>query len=139
LKIAHDKHDGAPCQFAAHDDPDIGLQLMMIEALIIFTFFSKGIPLSSASVTVEAAASLGWDDIDSVLEIVAKDYYQMSMDILAFCRAVLKKLGSQDDSSAKAQAAKKLIGAEYDETSKEEAAKQATDYASAPDKLAMKR
>jgi hypothetical protein len=139
LKRAHDKHDGAPCRFAANDDPDIGLQLTMIEALIIFTFCSGGIPLSSDSVTVETAASLGWDDIGSVLEIAAKDYYQMSMDKLTKCRAVLKKLESQDDSSAKAQAAKKLVGAEYDVTSKEEAAKQATDYASAPDKLAMKR
>jgi hypothetical protein len=81
LKKAYDKNDGSPCSFAIIDDPDIGLQLTMIETLILFTFCSECIPLSIVT-SARGGNALSWDDIGSVLEIAAKDYYLFVGDIL---------------------------------------------------------
>jgi hypothetical protein len=138
LKKAYDKNDGSPCSFAPNDDPDSGLQLTMIETLILFTFCSEGIPLS-IEISARGGNALSWDDIGSVLEIAAKDYYQLSKEKLIKFRTALKKFEAQGESDAKTQAAKKVAIAEHDESMKEEAAQQASDYASDPQKLAKKR
>jgi hypothetical protein len=138
LKKAYDKNDGSPCSFAPNDDPDSGLQLTMIETLILFTFCSEGIPLS-IEISARGGNALSWDDIGSVLEIAAKDYYQLSKEKLIKIRTALKKFEAQGESDAKTQAAKKVAIAEHDESMKEEAAQQASDYASDPQKLAKKR
>jgi hypothetical protein len=150
MKRAYETNDGKPCKFSKETDPesDSGLQLTMVESLILFTFCSEGIPVSPeskkdlGSFRQDASQKYGlsWEDIGHVLEAAAKDYHHIALDKLKKSRAALKKLESQDDSSAaKQQALKKLEFAEFDEDVKDTAARQASDYAAAPEKLAKKR
>lgn len=150
MKRAYETSDGKPCKFSKKTDPesDSGLQLTMVESLILFTFCSEGIPVSPESKKdldsfrqdASQKYGLSWEDIGHLLEAAAKDYHHVALDKLTKSRAALKKLESQDDSSAaKQQALKKLEFAEFDEDVKDTAAKQASDYAAAPEKLAKKR
>jgi hypothetical protein len=150
MKRAYEMNDGKPCRFSKETDPesDSGLQLTMVESLILFTFCSEGIPVSPESKkdlesfrqNASQKYGLSWEDIGHVLEAAAKDYHHIALDKLKKSRAALKKLESQDDSTeAKQQALKKLEFAEFDEDVKDTAARQSSDYAAAPEKLAKKR
>lgn len=145
MKKTFDKNDGAPCFFSKVPESEIGLQLTMVETLILFTFCSEGIPVynenkSELSEDRVQTYGLSWEEVGSILEMAAKDYHVGAIDKLNKFRAALKKVVDQpDDSPAKIQAAKKVESAEHDESDKENAAKQAVDYAAQPDKLAKKR
>ena len=134
MKKAHDKFDETPPTFNAVDDPEVGLQLTMIEVLLLLAFCLEGIPS-----TPGASSSPSWDDIGSVLELQTKDYFQIANEKLNKCRVLLMKLEGQDNSSVKDGAAKKVAAAEYEVSTKEEAAQQAVDFAGDPEKLAKKR
>jgi hypothetical protein len=145
MKKAFDKNDGAPCYFSKASESEVGLQLTMVETLILFAFCSEGIPVynektSEVSEDRMQTYGLSWEEVGSLLEMAAKDYHAGAIDKLNKCRAALKKIMDQpDDSPAKIQAAKKVECAEHDESDKENAAKQAVDYAADPEKLARKR
>jgi hypothetical protein len=145
MKKAFDKNDGAPCYFSKASEAEVGLQLTMVETLILFTFCAEGIPVydeKKYEVSEDRMRSYGlsWNEVGAILEMAAKDYHVGAIDKLNKCRAALRKVMDQpDDSPAKMQAAKKVESAEHDESDKENAAKQAVDFAAVPDKLAKKR
>jgi hypothetical protein len=145
MKKAFDKNDGAPCRFSKASEAEVGLQLTMVETLILFTFCAEGIPVynekkSEVSEDRMKTYGLSWQEVGSILEMAAKDYHVSAIDKLNKFRAALKKVIDQpDDSPAKIQAAKRVESAEHDESDKENAAKQAVDYAAQPEKLAKKR
>jgi hypothetical protein len=144
LKKAFDKNDGALCYFSKASESEIGLQLTLVETLILFTFCAEGIPVynekkSDVSQDHMQTYGLSWGQVGGILEMAAKDYHVGAIDKLYKCRAVLKKVMDQpDDSPAKMQAAKRVENAKHDESDKENAAKQAADYATDPEKLAKK-
>ena len=138
MKKAFDKAGDTPCRFTKADDPQVGVQLTMIECLILYILCTDGMPLSKN--TLQGDTNLQpWEAMGTVLEIAAKDYFQTSKEKVAKARLALKKLESHEESAAKTQAAAKVAVAEFDEVAKEEAAQQAVDYATFPDKLAKKR
>ena len=139
LKKALDKNNSSPCLFEPKDDPTVGLQLTMIETLILFTFCSEGLPPIKDTASSTNATQLTWDEVASVLEIAAKDYYHISVGKLTKYRSLLEKAQSQEDVQVKKDAAKKVADAECDVSMKEEAAKLAAEYAVNTTKLAKKR
>jgi hypothetical protein len=141
-KSALEKSDGSPCLFFKYTDPDLGLQLTMIEIMILFTCCSEGIPLSSSHMSISSdsmESKLPWESIASILEITVKDALLTSTEKIVKCRAALTKLEANGDHDAKVHAARRVAMAETEEAMKEEAAQLAVDYAANPIKLAKKR
>jgi superfamily II DNA/RNA helicase len=91
-KSALEKSDGSPCLFFKYTDPDLGLQLTMIEIMILFTCCSEGIPLSSSHMSISSdsmESKLPWESIASILEITVKDALLTSTEKIVKCRAAL--------------------------------------------------
>jgi hypothetical protein len=150
MKKANDKNDGTPCTFTREDEMETGLQLTMIETLILYTFCSEGIPVNperQSALGIENAAharvqkySLSWDGIGNMLELGATEFYETAIEKQKKAQAAVKKLNSQGGSAeAKADVVAKLEIAQHDVTMKEAAASQAAAFASQPEKLAKKR
>eukprot|EP00980_Cylindrotheca_fusiformis_P030318 scaffold24653_cov157-Cylindrotheca_fusiformis.AAC.2 len=145
LKKAFDKclaSDGSPCLFSKEDDPDQGLQLTMIEVMILVTCCSEGVPMSAfetGNASSGVPSTMSWEKMAAILEVTVKDSLQTSTDKLTKCRAALTKLEENGDQKAKTQAAKRVAVAESEEAMKEEAAQLAVDYAANTAKLAKKR
>jgi hypothetical protein len=150
MKKANDKNDGTPCTFTHENETETGLQLTMIETLILYTFCSEGIPVNperQSALDVENAAqarvqkySLSWEGIGNMLELGATEFYEMAIEKQKKAQAAVKKLNSQGGSAeTKADAVAKLEIAQHDVTMKEAAASQAAAFASQSEKLAKKR
>lgn len=134
------KNDNSPCVFKESQDVDDGLQLTMIEVLILTVLCSEGMPLSSASASVDIADSkITWESIASTLKNASRDYYEIAQERLMKCKSILKKVEREDDEDAKSRAMKQVAIAEIDEIVKEEAAQYAAAYASESTKLAKRR
>lgn len=141
-KCTEKSSDGSPCLFSKNADPDQGLQLTMIEILILLTCCSEGIPLSPSNESGSGDSMqsvLTWESIAAILEITVKDALLTSSEKLAKCRNALTKLEPNGEQDTKLQAAKRVAVAESEEAMKEEAAQLAVDYAANPSKLAKKR
>ena len=61
------KNDNSPCVFKESQDVDDGLQLTMIEVLILTVLCSEGMPLSSASASVDIAdIKITWESLSLI-------------------------------------------------------------------------
>jgi hypothetical protein len=148
MKKALDKSNGTRIPIAKEADNDVGLQLTMIEVLILFTFCSEGIPVihgddivPNSMIKEEEPTLTTWGSIASILDITVKDALQRATEKSRKCRAMLQKLesGADVDHDSKDKAIKQVSIAEVEEAMKEEAARHALDFQLHPAKLAKKR
>lgn len=74
LKKAHDKSpDGVACDFVPKSKTEFGLQLTMIETMILYVLCCDGVPLSTASISTSDESKHTWTEILTTLQVTLKD------------------------------------------------------------------
>eukprot|EP00934_Nitzschia_sp_Nitz4_P009022 Nitzschia sp. Nitz4//scaffold97_size77645//18109//25086//NITZ4_005513-RA/size77645-augustus-gene-0.24-mRNA-1//1//CDS//3329560641//9012//frame0 len=133
LKRAFDKSaDGIPMFFATHDDPNMGLQLTMVEALVLLTFTSDGLPLSTSTLDDAKDDTTSWESALKVLEHVVRESHLGYKEKVQRVRATLKKFDGQADNDSNVDAAKRVASAEWEEALTAEALRQCSEMTSIP-------
>jgi hypothetical protein len=140
MKKAVDKsQNSVPSLFTTADDNDVGMQLTLTEALILYAFCSEGMPVSSANANGTYNSSMSWKKSCSVVEISAKEVHDSAKDKTEKVRSALSKIGNEGNDDAQTEAAKKVLVAEWEEAMAEEAVRHTCDRDLTPDSLAKKR
>lgn len=128
LKRAYEKSEnGIPNFFAGDDDLTVGLQLTMTESLILLSFCSNGMPLSTVTTKGARGEIQSWEEARSILEIVARESFQSFQEKAEKARATLKRLEGQGEGTTRVDAAKRVVAAEWEEALAEEAVRQTTE------------
>mmetsp|Transcript_9183 Transcript_9183/g.21889 ORF Transcript_9183/g.21889 Transcript_9183/m.21889 type:complete len:2363 (+) Transcript_9183:217-7305(+) len=137
-KCASDGNDGSPCKFSKSGDNEHGLQLTMIETMMLLTFCSEGIPWELPVDAFGGFETFTWKSVASLLEHTIKDSFHSSTEKVKKCKTALAKLKGTGKEQETALAVRRLKVAEAEAVMKEEAAQHAVDYAGETTKFARK-
>ncbi|CAJ1968173.1 unnamed protein product [Cylindrotheca closterium] len=137
-KCASDGNDGSPCKFTNTGDIEDGLQLTMIETMMLLTFCSEGIPWELPVDAFGGFETFTWKSVASLLEHTIKDSFHSSTEKVKKCKTALAKLKGTEKDEETAQAVRRLKVAEAEAVMKEEAAQHAVDYAGDTTRFARK-
>ena len=135
LKKAIDlSKDGMPNLFSPEDEPEVGLQLTMTEALMLHVFCTEGIPLSGASSGITRNGSKDWQSLFNILKIFVKESLEESKEKLS---TLVEKLDAETKDKSKIDLAKRIVSVEWEIAMATSALKQLTQMI--PQGLAIKR
>ncbi|KAL3935214.1 MAG: hypothetical protein SGBAC_009225, partial [Bacillariaceae sp.] len=137
-KCASDGNDGSPCKFQISEGSDSGLQLTMIETMMLLTFCSEGIPWELPVDAFGDFETFTWKSVASLLEHTIKDSFHSSTEKVKKCKSLLAKLKGTGKEQETTQAVRRLKVAEAEALMKEEAAQHAVDYAGDTTRFAKK-
>jgi len=93
-KCASDENDGSPCKFTSSAENDPGLQLTMIETMLLLTFCSEGIPWELPNDAFGGFETYTWKSLASLLEHTIKDSFHSSEEKVKKCKAKTIELAS---------------------------------------------